>query len=154
MKPDRPYIADYRRDDTSELLWDGIRAGDTGVFSRMFLQYYSPLCEYASKFVPDSDAEEIVQDMMVRLWEDREYLFIGKSVKTYLFRSVRNRCYNSIRDGRTRARIHRYIGSRTREYIDDPDYYLFDDVAKAIEKAVEDLPEKYRETFRLSRGGG
>ena len=47
----------------------------------MFLHYYSPLCEYASQFVSDNDAEELVQDMMLHIWENREYLVIEKSLK-------------------------------------------------------------------------
>lgn len=145
---------DWNISEDSAGLWDAIKSGDTRVFDRIFLQYYSPLCEYASKFIPDSDAEEIVQDMMVYLWENREYLFIGQSIKMYLFRSVRNRCFNNIRNGRTRERLHRYMGSRMKTYVDDPDYYMTDKVSEAVEKAINALPEKYRETFLLSRFEG
>ena len=141
---------DWNISEDSAGLWDAIKSGDARLFSRMFLRYYSPLCEYASKFVPDSDAEEIVQDLMVNLWENREYLFIGQSIKVYLFRSVRNRCFNNIRNGRTRERLHRYMGSRMKTYVDDPDYYMTDKVSEAVEKAINEKKKKTK-VFSLLR---
>ena len=138
-------------DDQSFL--DEIRQGNKDAFNRMFVHYYSPLCEYASQFVSDYDAEELVQDMMLHVWENREFLVIEKSLKSYLFVSIKNRCYNAIRDSRAKERIHHILYEQLKDRFEEPDYYLLNELAVNIEKAIEELPEGYRETFKLSRFG-
>jgi RNA polymerase sigma-70 factor (ECF subfamily) len=136
-----------------QALLDDIQHGNKEAYNRMFVQFYSPLCEYASQFVADADAEELVQDLMLHVWENRKYLAVEKSLKSYLFVSVRNRCYNSIRDSRSRARIHNFLYEKMKDQIEDPDYYMLNELAVNLEKAIEELPESYRETFKMSRFG-
>lgn len=139
--------------DIEHEIWDRIRRGDIEAFNSMFVHYYSPLCEYASQYIPDTDAEELVQGMMLYLWENREWINVEKSLRTYLFSSVKNRCFNAIRNGRTRKKIHGYIYERLKDQVENPDYYIFEELSRNIEKAIESLPENYRETFRMSRYG-
>ena len=132
---------------------DEIRQGDKDTYSRMFLHFYAPLCEYASQLVSDADAEELVQDMMLHVWENRTYLAVENSLKSYLFVSVKNRCFNAIRDRRSRERIHNFLYEKLKDQIEEPDYYMLNELAINIDKAIEELPEGYRETFRMSRFG-
>ena len=136
-----------------QALLDEIRQGDKNAFNRMFLYFYSPLCEYASQFVSDADAEEIVQDMMLYVWENRKYLAVETSLKSYLFVSVKNRCFNAMRDRKARERIHNYLYEKLKDQIEAPDYYMLNELAIHLEKAVDELSEGYRETFRMSRFG-
>ena len=136
-----------------QVILDAICQGNKDAFNRMFVHYYSPLCEYASQFVSDDDAEELVQDMMLYIWENRAYLAIEKSLKSYLFVSIKNRCYNAIRDSRAKERIHHFLYEQLKDRIEEPDYYLYNDLAINIEKAIEELPDGYRETFKMSRFG-
>jgi len=136
-----------------QALLDDIRQGNKSAYNRMFLHFYAPLCEYASQYVSDADAEELVQDMMLHVWENRQYLIVEKSLKSYLFVSVKNRCYNAIRDRRSRERIHNYLYEKLKDRIEAPDYYMFNELAINLEKAIEELPEGYRETFKMSRFG-
>ncbi len=122
-------------------------------YDRMFIEYYPPLCAYASQYVSHADAEELVQDVMLQIWNRREYLTVDKSLKTYLFVCVKNKCYDFIRNRRTRARIHSAIFEKLRPEIDNPDYYTTNELADNIEKAIRELPETYRETFEMSRFG-
>ena len=76
---------------------EDLRRGDEEAYKKLFLKYYSPLVEYASQFLSDTDAEEVVQDFMIFLWEHREHLLITSSLKSFLFTSVKNRSLNAIR---------------------------------------------------------
>ena len=136
-----------------QTILDGIRQGNKNAFNRMFVHFYSPLCEYASQFVSDADAEEIVQDMMVHVWENRKNLAVEVSLKSYLFVSVKNRCFNAIRDRKARERIHQHLYEKMKDQIESPDYYMLNELAIHLEKAINELPEGYRETFRMSRFG-
>ena len=135
------------------VLFEEIQQGNKDAFNRMFLHFYSPLCEYASQFVSNTDAEELVQEMMVYVWENREYIVVEKSLKSYLFVSIKNRCYNAIRDRKLRERIHNCLYEKLKDQIEDPDYYIYNELAVNIDKAVSELPQKYRETFKMSRFG-
>ena len=136
-----------------QLLLEKIQEGNEAAYSQMFVHYYSPLCEYASQFVADADAEELVQDVMVYFWENRKYLVVEKSLKSYLFVSVRNRCFNAIRDRRSKEQIHNFLYEKLKNQIEDIEYYMVNELAINIEKAIEELPEGYRETFKMSRFG-
>ena len=136
-----------------QTLIDEIRQGSKDAYNQMFVQYYSPLCEYASQFVSDVDAEELVQEMMMYVWENRKYLAVEKSLKSYLFVSLKNRCFNAIRDRRSKERIHHLLYEKLKDQIEEPDYYMLNELALNIEKAIGELPEAYRETFKMSRFG-
>ena len=74
-----------------------IRQGDKGQFESLFRSSYTSLVRYAKKLIRDNDtAEEIVQDLFFRLWQDKEKIMIQSSLNGYLFRSVHNRCLHHI----------------------------------------------------------
>src|SRR5262245_52341233 len=82
-----------------------IAAGDQTAFEELFRAHYRPLCAFARQYVKDAEkAEDLVQDLFFRLWQDREKLRVTMSVKAYLFASVRNRCLNAVAtQGRVRS---------------------------------------------------
>jgi RNA polymerase sigma factor (sigma-70 family) len=74
-----------------------IRSSDKAEFESLFRSSYVSLVRYAKVLIKDHDtAEEIVQDLFVRLWQDRLKLKIESSLNGYLFRSVHNRCLHHI----------------------------------------------------------
>src|SRR5512133_2725673 len=74
-----------------------IREGDKGQFESLFRSSYVSLVRYAMTIIRDHDtAEEIVQELFFRLWQDKEKLKIESSLNGYLFRSVHNRCLHFI----------------------------------------------------------
>lgn len=68
------------------------------------LSSITPLCEYASQYISDDDSEELVQELMLFLWETRENLVIETSLKSYLFISTKHRC--SMRSGKPVPRTY------------------------------------------------
>lgn len=130
-----------------------IQNDNRDAYKQLFTKFYSPLCEYASQFITDAEAEELVQDLMLFLWENRKQLMITQSVKSYLFASVKYRCFNAIRDKQYHAQVHSIIYEKLKDQFEDPDYYLANELAENIEKAIEQLPDTYKETFLLSRFG-
>ena len=72
--------------------------GDETAFSIIFKTYYIDLVLFASTFVRDKpEAEEIVQDVFIRLWENRESVIITSSLRSFLLKSVQNKCIDTIR---------------------------------------------------------
>lgn len=72
-------MSDTQSKDTS--LLTAMQNGDRSAFDMLFQKYYSVLCAYCYRFVRLEDAEEIVQDVMLWLWENRERPIIEYSLK-------------------------------------------------------------------------
>lgn len=130
-----------------------VQEGDKEAYKQLFMKYYSPLCEYASQYISDEDSEELVQDLMVFVWERREGLVIESSLKSYLFTSTKHRCLNSIKKEIYHKRIQDILYEKIKDQFEDPDTYFINELTDNIQKAIRELPDGYRETFSLSRFG-
>lgn len=130
-----------------------IQQGDKNAYKQLFIKYYSPLCEYASQYISDEDSEELVQELMLFLWETRENLVIETSLKSYLFISTKHRCLNAIKKNQYHERIHNLLYEKIKDQFEDPDYYFINELTENIQTAINSLPDTYRETFTLSRFG-
>src|SRR5436309_2918717 len=74
-----------------------IRAGDEAAFEAMFRAYYDQLCRYVAAYLGSRDAaEDAVQGVFARLWEDRAHWAVGE-VRHYLYAAVRRRAISQIR---------------------------------------------------------
>ena len=135
-------------DDAS--LLSAIYDGDRTAFNILFKKYYAVLCTYACRFVNLEDAEEIVQNLMVTLWERRADIRINTSLRQYLFRSVYLGSLNNISQNETKKRIERiyYDSIVNNEYFDT---YQLEELKVRITKAIADLPESYKEVFIMHR---
>jgi len=68
------------------------------VLKYMFDTYYEELLIYSIKFVYDKGiAEEIIQDIFIQIWNNRKKLTINRSIKAYLYTSVKNRSLNYLK---------------------------------------------------------
>jgi|GEM_PF-414702 len=75
-------------------------------FQAVFRAWYSPLCNYAVTFTRDPDiSEDIVQDLFVKIWEQRRGLLTETSIRYYLFTAVRNNCITWLRREKQQATI-------------------------------------------------
>lgn len=138
-----------------KVLLDKIKAGDNKAFEILFHNYYGNLCLYASKFLNnDSAAEEIVQEIFVKFWEQKKQIKIETSLKSYLFRSVKNQCLNYIKHNIIKERYQKNKGEQLQSDIDFEDHFIEVDLIKKIEESINSLPEKRREIFRLSKEEG
>ena len=127
-----------------------------GDFERLFKAHYSPLCSYAANFLKDPDAaEEVVQEVMFKLWTSRESLVIGTSVKSYLFRAVRNGCLNVIKHQKVREEYRNWrehSGGET--LLSKEDEMIASELEEKIRGAIDNLPLGRRKVFIMSRYDG
>ncbi|MDY8137743.1 RNA polymerase sigma-70 factor [Aquimarina sp. 2201CG5-10] len=134
-------------------LIDGLIDGNRNSYKILFDKYYSWLCNYIYKLSGDASlSEDLVQNVFLKLWEKKTSLRITTSLKSYLFRS----CHNE---------FLMYLRQQKREYdaLDELKWQsLFElysekeeDKTEAdwirLEKAIEQLPKKCKEVFKLSR---
>ena len=81
---------------SSDTQWvAGLRAGDTRAYEAVFRAYHARLCTFAHSYLQNrADAEEVVQELFLALWQKQESLSIDISLRAYLFRAIRNRVLN------------------------------------------------------------
>ncbi len=122
-------------------------------FEQLFRDYYPRLCAFALSLLRDrEEAEEIVQTLFCRLWEQRDSIDITTSVQAYLFRAVRNASLNQIK----KAHIREAYKVMNLDNINNhpefqPDRITQSELSKRLEKAISNLPEQCRLIFKMSR---
>jgi len=133
-----------------------IRKGDKREFESLFRSSYVSLVKYARTLIKDQDtAEEIVQDLFVRLWQEKEKIKIESSLSGYLFRSVHNRCLHYIGHRKVVERHADEMSARTPDATEDPSEILhYKDLQTRIERILERLPERCSTIFCMSRFEG
>lgn len=128
-----------------------IRQGDEVCFDAIYRHYYKSLCAFSSRFVNIDDAEEIVQDTMLWLYENHETLINGMSLKGLLFMIVKNKSLNKVTHSKITSRIHQQISEKLDEQFDNPDFYLENELMQMFNDAMAKMPEELKEVFMLSR---
>jgi RNA polymerase sigma-70 factor (ECF subfamily) len=145
--------------ETDKYLISGIKAGDYQAFETLFNSYYKYLVNVARFYVnSDEIAEDLVQDLFVKIWEQPSILDINTSIKGYLYRSIYNSCINYIL-----RKQHRFtkIDSSTEKKLlefftanpeDLPETGIkVSELNSAILQALGQLPPECRKIFLMSR---
>lgn len=135
----------------NDFLLSAVQRGDQKAFDTLFRRYYPMLCAYGHRFVELEDAEEIVEDSLLWIWENRETLVIDSSLNSYLFKMVYRRALNKLAHIDATQRADTRFYEEMQEMLQDTDYYQIEELAKRIEDAVAALPESYREAFVMHR---
>jgi RNA polymerase sigma-70 factor (family 1) len=125
-------------------------------FQVVFRTYYNLLCNYALTFTKNEDAsEDIVQELFIKIWEQRRELLREVSIRYYLFTAVRNNCITWLRREKQFATVQ-FTGYETitesPAYPDEPAGEERDEKL-LLEQAITRLPPKCKEIFLLSRFG-
>jgi RNA polymerase sigma-70 factor, ECF subfamily len=136
-----------------------IRQGDVTAFEELYRQFYIYLCLVAEHLVRNpADAEEIVSDVFVKLWNIRDKINITTSIKWYLVKAVRNTSLNYIEKNKANNNLTKGLSSADYEILSwDSDYPLGQLFQKEIldifDKSITKLPDACKEIFLLSRAG-
>ena len=132
-----------------------IKNGNRESFDQIFRRYYSPLVHFGVRFVADADlSAEIVQDLFVRLWSNRENLSFSNSFESYLMRSVRNSAITYINKERSHAEANLKVFSGDSDVNDPSEMLQSSNLEETYRKILSDMPEKRREVFLASRFDG
>lgn len=131
-------------------------------FSEIYSSYYPRLCRFATEYVGNvEDAENLVQDTFVYLWNNSTSLDTVVNLKAFLFVLIKNRSIDFLRQQLRKGRTSYYL-LETMEYelnlealeAVDENLVLDTDLEQRIHEAIQSLPEKCQEIFILSRVEG
>ena len=141
---------------SDEVLAQQFQQGDTKAFESLFHKYFKVLSIYAFKYVGDLDlAQDLTQEVFVKLYEKRKSLEIHASLKSFLYTAVRNCSLDHLRSQRIRSGHKEELKQAHKgRDIDDRDLMLQAELQEKIHEAVQQLPPKNQEIFKLSRFEG
>ncbi len=127
--------------------------GDQTAFELLFRFYYPGLVVFARHIVPDpTEAEEIVQDFFVHLWDSRKNIQQTSSLKSYFFVSVKNRAFNVLKKQQIREKTLNELQQMVEnDQLYHPDLFVVSELQEQITHALNKVPERAREIFLLSR---
>lgn len=134
----------------------GLKNGDKAIFEAVYREYYTQLCYYCVKYVENfEDAEGIVQDLFVKLWDMHKDLKINTSLNAYLYRAVQNYALNFLKKKKTKDKYFIVNADVSKDVHESGLVKMEEDELRVILKhAILNLPEKRREIFELSRFDG
>lgn len=125
---------------------------DEGAFEETFKSHFKALHAYACAILKDEDeAEEIVQNIFLKLWERRESIHIQTSLKAYLYQMVYRDSMNLIRHEKVKQKhqqITKYQANNEQLHMDEGQD---EELMRELKRALQTLPEKCRKVFLLSR---
>jgi RNA polymerase sigma-70 factor (ECF subfamily) len=131
-------------------------AGDEQAFTLLFKSYWQNVYVVALDFTKSETlAEEITQDVFLKIWQNRDNLSTIRKFDDYLFIVARNHIYNVLR----KKSIERPFIVHLEEYFQETSYLsdqavCFKETRDLIDAAVELLPPQQRLIFLLSRNEG
>ena len=117
---------------------------DFAVLETLFKRFYKPLRAYAFRFVNDKDlSEDIVQDVFLYVWENREKLYVSDGFHSYLFQSAYTRCLDYFKKNLS---IEKYHSHTYEKYLED-----YQNLLKGDDSVIEELSVKdfYRHLYEL-----
>jgi len=133
-----------------------IQQGNIKEFEGLFRKYYAPLCHFANKFLKDMDsAEEIVQDFFYNYWKNKESIVITTSLNAYIYQSIRNKALKQIEHMAVREKYSSEVQNFSQNDAPSAAECLeLKELNEIIEKTLNQLPERCRQIFMLSRFEG
>jgi RNA polymerase sigma-70 factor (ECF subfamily) len=133
-----------------------IRAGDAGAFEVLFREHYHGLCLYAARLVAsDAVAEELVQDVLLRIWQQRERWTVTGTVAAYLYGAVRNEALGHLRHAKVERKWQERRAADPHPAFSQAhqadELVRGAELAAAIDRAIAHLPARCREAYLLRR---
>lgn len=126
-------------------------------FERIYKLYYPKMFGFAKNYVlANEDAENIVQDVFLVLWEKKDELEITYTLTTYLFTLVKNKCLNFLRhkliEEEYNIQMKEELGFKLYALESlDYSYQSETELQEVVKRALDTLPERCREIFIKSR---
>lgn len=145
---------EFLNKDEGEIL-ASIQRGDKDVFAGLYRQHFIPLCQFAFYLTKDDQvAKEVVQDTFLAVWEHRTTWQPSGTIRSYFYKAVKNRSLDFLKHKKVVQNWEKTSRVLPPESEEDEDKLTGAQLAAAIEKEIEKLPEKQRMIFVMSRQQG
>lgn len=132
-------------------LIDRLKSGDEGALVAIYKKYWQQLYLSAYNILKDKQAcEDIIQELFIKLWDNRSTIYISVSLKAYLYASIRYEVYRQVRSSMLTSDVFETLFDRLQTPVDYENIEYKELIAQ-VNSAVNALPQKCREVYKLSR---
>ncbi|MBL7740909.1 MAG: RNA polymerase sigma-70 factor [Chitinophagaceae bacterium] len=130
---------------------------DQNAYKELFLLLHKPLCQFAYGIIKSrDDAEEVVSDVFITLWEKREKLTAIESPLMYLYAAVKNTALNRIAKNKRQQALDagEWLVPLSSVYFDPEKLMMTEELIQKIRQAINELPTRCRLIFKLVKEDG
>ncbi|MBW6537710.1 MAG: RNA polymerase sigma-70 factor [Mariniphaga sp.] len=136
---------------SDEELVEKLRKGDIEAFDAVFEKYSNRLFEFALKYLKSKEeAEGLVQDVFLKIWENRKTLKKDSSLKSYLFTISYHNICKIFRKKQLQGKLKEEIGLTSDISVDTEEQIDYQSTLEEIEQLIEQLPPKQKTIFLKS----
>lgn len=138
---------------SEKILVTEVSKGNERAFRRLYDIYRTPIYSYSYSLLKSTvNANEIVQDVFMKVWLNRECLDPELSFKSFVFTIAKNSCFNFLQKAVNDRKLREEIFYKSQKSYNPIDVSLRDDELERIRiQAIEGLPPKRRQIFKMSR---
>ncbi|MCX2479680.1 RNA polymerase sigma-70 factor [Pedobacter sp. MC2016-15] len=127
-------------------------SGDESTFESVYKHFLKPLHSYAITILRDEEAAKgTVQNIFLKLWERKHTLNFNGSIKAYLYSAVYHECLNYIRHEKVKLNHQDHLVYTMKNTEEQDKGIEFSDLKDKLQQVLNNLPEKCRTVFQLSR---
>ena len=131
-----------------ENVLQAIRRREQGVFKQLFESYFKKMTVFAEYFLLDrGEAEDIVQEVFIDLWNNAPTLPEVSNLKSYLFTQVRNRSLNRLKHLHVEDNYKQWL-LEAQAYAEIPEVEIDQDMLKKVYDVIEELPDQSKIIFK------
>lgn len=133
-----------------------MQQGDRKAFSTIYNKYWKRVYFFVSLYTKNpSDAEDLTQEIFIKVWESREKIAPDKDIANYLFIAAKNTALNHLRKNKNEPFFIENILDTLEEYASNysDEHLAIKELEKEVESFIKQLPERQKEVFFLSRKG-
>ncbi|MBL0740372.1 RNA polymerase sigma-70 factor [Chryseolinea lacunae] len=121
-------------------------------FQNIFRKHHKGMCDMACNIVGDADAaKDIVQEVFMKLWTNRERLDLDGPIKHYLAKATAHTAYNHLRFNKKIHRLDDHITEDTLVAYTGTETLEFQEFERKVKEAIDKLPPQCRTVYVLSR---
>ena len=129
-----------------------LKEGNLWAYNELFERYGNRLYRFSIGYLKSAqDAEEIVQEVFLKIWKNREELSDQKSFESYLFTIAKNGILNTIRKAQSEKVYLSYLKLHPGKNILLDEELDFKELERAYKKGIEELSPRRKEIFIMSK---
>jgi RNA polymerase sigma-70 factor (ECF subfamily) len=136
-----------------QLLINRLKNGDEQAFQAVFETFGENLFHFAFSYLKDTaGAEEIVQEVFLRIWEIRAEIDEERAFKSFLYRMTVNKIFNHLKHQVVRQKFESYLLNKDQSFYESPEANLhFIELEEKVSSLIKILPEQQKNIFKMSR---
>ena len=139
----------------NDVLIECLKKGDEKAYAYLIDTYHYKLCVYANSLTKNIyNAEDIVQNVFAKTWEQRSQLKSNHSIKNFLYKLVYNEFIDQYRKNQSLFTLEKTYFDALNAIVHEDDSESFNRVLTVVKKEIQNLPAKCKEVFILSKQEG